>query len=158
MRITLQSICLGVQNSSSYSNSCLHPSDLSATTSPFPSATPTSKATKFKKKRAAKSDESRKTTSSSEPSRQRLRATTRPRASFQRPGGAAPPHALPHVGVSLGQRLHAPLLPPRAGPQSRGGARAAVLRPSTYWGVACRAAGGVWGSFFGRLTFHILTL
>ena len=87
-----------------------------------------------------------------------LPAITRPRACFPRPGGAVPPHALPHVGGSLGQRFHAPLLLPCAGPQSRGGARAAVLRPSTYWGVACRAAGGVWGSFFGRLTFHILIM
>lgn len=58
------------EDSSNYiNNSCLRPSDLSATTSPSPSATPTSEATKFEEGRAAKSDEFRKT-SSAEPSRQ----------------------------------------------------------------------------------------
>lgn len=159
-RFTLQSICLGVQKTV-LTTSTIPVSVLQISPPPPPPLLPQPQhpkrpslrkggqqnPTSFGRQQAAQS-----------PRAKRLLAITCRRACFPRPGGAAPPHALPHVGGSLGQRNHAPLLLPRARPQSRGGARAAVLRPSTYWGVACRAAGGVWRSFFGRLTFHVLIM
>lgn len=42
--------------------------------------------------------------------------------------------------------------------ETRAGAGAAVLCPSTYRGGACSGAGGVWGSFSLRLVFRILTV
>lgn len=106
------------------------------------------------KSQASEFDKSRKTEGSEDPS------PAQPVQPVHRPGRAVPPTCVltrrraPRAAAPRTTRgsLAPALSPGAAGPRAAAGA--AVLRPSTYRGVACSAAGGAWGSFSRRLVSY----